>query len=57
MNLLLERIAGLAARRHWIVIIAWVIVLGPLLGLKNAFGGDHVNNYTVRGSSRPRPRS
>ena len=50
MNLLLERIAGLAARRHWIVIIAWVIVLGSLLGLKNAYGGEYVNNYTVSGS-------
>jgi putative drug exporter of the RND superfamily len=50
VNVLLERIAGLAARRHWVVIIAWMAVLGALLGLKNAYGGEYVNNYTVAGS-------
>ncbi|MBV9379638.1 MAG: MMPL family transporter [Streptosporangiaceae bacterium] len=50
MNLLLERIAGLAARRHWVFIIAWVVILGALLGLKSAFGGEYVNNYTISGS-------
>jgi RND superfamily putative drug exporter len=50
MNLLLEKIAGVAARRHWIFIIAWVVILGALLGAKHAFGGDYVNNYTISGS-------
>jgi len=50
VNLLLERIAGLAARRHWVFIIAWVVILGALLGLKSAFGGEYVNNYTISGS-------
>jgi RND superfamily putative drug exporter len=50
VNLLLERIGGFAARRHWIIIIAWVIVLGALLGLKSSWGGEYVNNYTVSGS-------
>jgi putative drug exporter of the RND superfamily len=50
MNLLLEKIAGVAARRHWIFIIAWVIVLGGLLGAKHAFGGEYVNDYTIAGS-------
>jgi RND superfamily putative drug exporter len=50
MNQLLERVAAFAARRHWIVIIAWVIVLGGLLGASRAFGGTYVNNYTVSGS-------
>ena len=50
MNILLERVAGLAARRHWVFIIAWVIILGGVLAAKNAFGGDYVNNYTVSGS-------
>jgi hypothetical protein len=36
MNILLERLAGVAARRHWIFIIAWVIVLGGLLAAKHA---------------------
>jgi putative drug exporter of the RND superfamily len=50
VNLLLERIAGLSARRHWVFIFAWVIILGGLLGLRSAFGGEYVNNYTISGS-------
>ena len=50
MNILLERLAGAAARRHWIFIIVWVIILGGLLAAKNAFGGEYVNNYTISGS-------
>ena len=50
MNGLLEGLAGLAARRHWVVIIAWVIILGGLLAAKSAFGGEYVNNYTISGS-------
>ena len=51
MNGLLEGLAGLAARRHWVVIIAWVIILGGLLAAKSAFGGEYVNNYTIPGSN------
>ena len=50
VNVLLEKLAGLAARRHWIFIIAWVVILGGLLGAKHAFGGEYVNNYTISGS-------
>ncbi|HEY2550045.1 MAG TPA: MMPL family transporter [Streptosporangiaceae bacterium] len=50
MNRLLERLGSLAARRHWLVIIGWVIILAGLLGARNAFGGDYVNNYNVPGS-------
>jgi putative drug exporter of the RND superfamily len=50
MNQLLERVAAFAARRHWIVIIAWVLVLGGLLGASRAWGGTYVNNYTVSGT-------
>jgi RND superfamily putative drug exporter len=50
VNLLLERLAGLAARRHWAFIAAWVVVLGALLGAKHAFSGEYVNNYTISGS-------
>ena len=50
MNALLERLAGVAARRHWVFIIAWVIILGGLLAAKSAFGGEYVNNYNVSGS-------
>src|SRR5438270_4031334 len=50
VNMFLERLAGAAARRHWVFIIAWVVILGGLLAAKNAFGGEYVNNYTVSGS-------
>jgi putative drug exporter of the RND superfamily len=51
VNALLERIAGVAARRHWVFIIAWVIILGGLLAAKSAVGGEYVNNYTISGSN------
>ena len=50
MNTLLQRLGGLAARRHWIFIAAWIVVLAGLLGIKHAYGGEYVNNYTVSGS-------
>ena len=50
MNNLLERLGGFAARRHWIVIIAWVIILGGALLARHVSGGEFVNNYTVSGS-------
>ncbi len=50
MNGWLERLGGFAARRHWIVIIAWVLILGGLLAARQAFGGDFVNNYNVPGT-------
>jgi RND superfamily putative drug exporter len=50
MNQLLERVAAFAARRHWIVIITWVLVLGGVLGASRAWGGTYVNNYTVSGT-------
>jgi len=51
MSGLLERLGGFAARRHWIVIITWLVILGGLLALTRAFGGTYVNNYTVPGSN------
>jgi putative drug exporter of the RND superfamily len=50
MNQLLERLGAFAARRHWIVLVAWVIILGGLLGARHAWGGSYVNNYTVSGT-------
>jgi putative drug exporter of the RND superfamily len=50
LNKLLERLGAFCARRHWIVIITWVIILGGLLGAKAAFGGSYVNNYNVPGT-------
>ncbi len=51
MNHLLERLGGFAARRHWVFIVGWLIILGGLLGARQAFGGQYVNNYTVPGSN------
>ena len=51
MNKVLERLGGFAARRHWIVIITWLVILGGLLAAKREFGGAFVNDYTVPGSS------
>ncbi len=50
MNRWLERLGGFSARWHWVVIIAWVIILGGLLLAKQQFGGDYVNNYNVPGT-------
>jgi len=50
MNHLLERLGGFAARRFWVFIVAWLIILGGLLGANHAFGGKYVNDYTVPGS-------
>jgi putative drug exporter of the RND superfamily len=51
VNLLLKRLGGFAARRFWVFIVAWVIILGGVLGANHAFGGKYVNNYSVPGSS------
>src|ERR1700749_2158063 len=50
MNMLLERLGAFSARRWWIVIVAWVIILGGLLIAPHASGGEDVNDYTVAGS-------
>jgi putative drug exporter of the RND superfamily len=50
MNMLLERLGAFSARRWWIVIIGWVIILGGLLIAHHATGGEYVNDYTVAGS-------
>jgi putative drug exporter of the RND superfamily len=50
VNNLLERLGGFAARRFWVFIAAWVIILGGLLAANHTFGGQYVNDYTVPGS-------
>jgi putative drug exporter of the RND superfamily len=51
LNSLLERLGGFAAKRHWVVIVLWLVILGGLLGARHASGGEYVNNYTVSGSN------
>ena len=50
MNAFLDTVGRWCAKRHWEVIVAWVIILGALLGLRSVFGGHFENNYTVTGS-------
>jgi putative drug exporter of the RND superfamily len=50
MNRFLQRLGGLAARRYWIFIFAWLAILGGVVAADHAFGGTYVNNYTVPGS-------
>ena len=50
LNKWLESLGGFSARRHWIVIVAWVIILGGLLLARQQFGGTYVNNYNVPGT-------
>ena len=50
LNKWLESLGGFSARRHWIVIVAWVIILGGLLLANQQFGGTYVNNYNVPGT-------
>ncbi len=50
VNQLLERLGGFAARRHWIIIAGWLVVLAGLLGARHFYGGEYVNDYTVSGT-------
>jgi putative drug exporter of the RND superfamily len=50
LNRWLESLGGFSARRHWIVIVAWVLILGGLLLANKQFGGTYVNNYNVPGT-------
>jgi putative drug exporter of the RND superfamily len=50
MNQFLGRVASFAARWHWLVIIAWIVILGGLVAAHNAWGGTYVNNYNVSGT-------
>jgi putative drug exporter of the RND superfamily len=50
VNAFLDAVGRFCCRRHWIVLVAWLIVLGGLLALRSAFGGEFVNDYTVTGS-------
>src|SRR6201995_6206758 len=50
MNMLLERLCAFFARPRWIIIVAWVIILGGLLIAHHASGGEYVNDYTVAGT-------
>jgi RND superfamily putative drug exporter len=50
MHAFLDRLGRLSAHRHWVVLGTWLVVLVGVLVLRNLFGGDYVNDYTVPGS-------
>jgi len=50
MHAFLERLGRGAARRHWLVIGIWVVIVVGLFVLRSFFGGTFVSNYTVPGS-------
>ena len=50
MHAFLDRLGRLSAKRHWVVLGAWLVVLVGVLALRSAFGGTFVNDYTVPGS-------
>ncbi len=50
MHALLDKLGQMAARRPWVVIGVWVVILVAVVGLRNQFGGTYANNYTVPGS-------
>ena len=50
VNKWLERLGGFSARWHWVVIIAWVVILAGLYAAKASYGGEYVNNYNVPGT-------
>ncbi len=50
MNAVLERLGRFCARRHRVVLVAWLLIVGALLLLRANFGGTLANDYTVPGS-------
>jgi RND superfamily putative drug exporter len=46
----LDRLGQGAARRPWLVLAIWVVVLVGVVGLRHQYGGTFANNYTVPGS-------
>ena len=50
MNALLDRVGRFCARRHWAVVIVWLLVLAVLVLLRGTSGGTLANDYSVPGS-------
>ncbi|MFD3947471.1 MMPL family transporter [Streptomyces sp. NPDC058579] len=47
---LLRRMGEWSARHFVIVLVAWVVALGALMVLKNAYGGEYSDNYSLPGT-------
>ncbi|MGW4805527.1 MMPL family transporter [Kitasatospora sp. NPDC004272] len=50
MSTLLGRLGGAAAARPWRTVAAWVLLIGAVLGLAQAFGGEPRDNYRIPGT-------
>ncbi len=50
MHAFLDKLGRSAARRPWVVLAVWVVVLLAVSGLRHQFGGTFDNDYTVPGS-------
>jgi len=51
VNAFLDSLGRFCARRHWVVLVAWLVVIAVLLLLRGNFGGTLSNNYAVPGSN------
>ncbi|MFF9014455.1 MMPL family transporter [Streptomyces sp. NPDC014870] len=47
---LLRRMGEWSARHFVVVLVAWLVALGALIGLNNAFGGEYSDNYSLPGT-------
>ena len=50
MALLLHRIGHFAYRRAWPVIVAWMLILGALVGLGLGLGGQLKDSFAIPGT-------
>ncbi|WP_329115294.1 MMPL family transporter [Streptomyces sp. NBC_01353] len=47
---LLWRLGAWSARHFVVVLVAWVVALGALMGLNHAYGGEYSDNYSLPGT-------
>ncbi|MEU4266915.1 MMPL family transporter [Streptomyces sp. NPDC026092] len=47
---LLRRMGEWSARHFVVVLVAWVVALGALIALNNAYGGEYSDNYSLPGT-------
>jgi putative drug exporter of the RND superfamily len=50
MNAALERLGRWCARRHWTVLLVWLLLLAASLTTARLWGGQFANDFTVPGS-------
>ncbi|MEU9995086.1 MMPL family transporter [Streptomyces sp. NPDC050848] len=47
---LLRRMGEWSARHFVVVLVAWIVALGALIALNNAYGGEYSDNYSLPGT-------